>query len=259
MDIPLFQALRLENYTGVISIVGAGGKTTMMFQLALNFAEKKIPVLTTTTTRIFYPTPDQSDHVIISNDIRDITARAAEWLSQHHHITAAKAFDSKTNKLIGFDANVIDRLWRSGLFRWIIVEADGAAGRPVKAPAKHEPVIPSTTTRLIGVVGMKCLGKPLDSQWVHRPEVFAEITGLNIGETIREQNIVKLILHPSGLMKNSPEKSLKFVWLSQADTCGQRASAIAISEKIHLNTLQQIDAVLIGDVRVCSVWVFVRP
>ena len=39
----------------VISIVGAGGKTTLMFALARELSNKKGMVITTTTTKIFPP------------------------------------------------------------------------------------------------------------------------------------------------------------------------------------------------------------
>jgi len=49
--ISLYHALLLEN-GGVITIVGAGGKTSMMFQLAKVLSSAGDTVLTTTTTKI---------------------------------------------------------------------------------------------------------------------------------------------------------------------------------------------------------------
>ncbi|MCF8109113.1 MAG: hypothetical protein K9J81_08985, partial [Desulfohalobiaceae bacterium] len=48
--------LLLPERSGIISLVGAGGKTSLMFQLAREIAARKQRVLTTTTTRIFSPT-----------------------------------------------------------------------------------------------------------------------------------------------------------------------------------------------------------
>jgi len=44
----------------VISIVGGGGKTSLMFLLAHAFEEKGLRVVSTTTTRILLPTLQQS-------------------------------------------------------------------------------------------------------------------------------------------------------------------------------------------------------
>ena len=54
----LGQALMLGD-GGVISLVGAGGKTSLMFKLAHELSKTGEPVLTTTTTKIFEPGPDQ--------------------------------------------------------------------------------------------------------------------------------------------------------------------------------------------------------
>jgi len=51
----------------------------------------------------------------------------------------------------------------------VLVEADGAAGRPLKAWAAWEPVIPGQTCLLVVMAGASGLGRPLTPAWVHRP------------------------------------------------------------------------------------------
>ena len=75
------------------------------------------------------------------------------------------------------------------MFQWIIVEADGAKRRPLKAPGRYEPVIPACSHIVIGVVGLNGLGKPLDKKYVFRPEIFAEITKLGLGKPIDENAV----------------------------------------------------------------------
>ena len=63
---------------GVISLVGAGGKTSLMFRLAHELAASGETVLTTTTTKILRPTAEQSKHIVISDSPVDILKKAKE-------------------------------------------------------------------------------------------------------------------------------------------------------------------------------------
>ncbi|MCF8068981.1 MAG: putative selenium-dependent hydroxylase accessory protein YqeC [Desulfobacterales bacterium] len=205
------------NGSGVISIVGSGGKTTLMYRLAHELSEAGNTVLTTTTTKIFLPTHEQSQDIIISYDVDDVIRQTRIMLHKTSHITAANDFDPGKNKLIGFDSGTVDKLWQSGLFQWIIVEADGSAQKPLKAPADHEPVIPDPTTHLIAVAGLDGVGMPLEEKWVFRPHLFTALTGLQQGETVTPESISTVMLHEKGVMKGCPGRAKKIVLLNKAD------------------------------------------
>ena len=83
----LKHSLMLER-GGVISIVGAGGKTTLMFRLARELSKDGDRVLTTTTTKIYMPTRAQSSIVMISGPAKTIVHRARQVFKHHHHISA---------------------------------------------------------------------------------------------------------------------------------------------------------------------------
>lgn len=74
----------------------------------------------------------------------------------------------------------------------ILVEADGSRVLPVKAPAAHEPAMPPDADLLIGVVGLDCLGRPMDDATVHRPGLFGPPCGCSPGEAIHTSHIVAL-------------------------------------------------------------------
>ncbi len=219
--ISLRHALLLEN-GGVITIVGAGGKTSLMFQLAKVLSSAGDTVLTTTTTKISEPHADQSPCTIVSENVSAIIREATRRIPEHLHITAAHARsrsqDIPQGKLIGFMPGDIDRLWQSGLFRWIIVEADGAAGRPLKVPSTHEPVIPACSDWVIGVVGLSACGNPLTDKWVFRLKLVSTLTGLRPGETITDAAIATTLCHDSGILKGSPLGAKRIAFLNQADT-----------------------------------------
>jgi molybdenum cofactor cytidylyltransferase len=71
---------------------------------------------------------------------------------------------------------------------------------------------------VVVVAGLAALGKPLTSAWVHRPERFAALSGLEIGHAITSEAVVQALVHPSGGLKNIPAGSRRVVLLNQADT-----------------------------------------
>ncbi len=112
----------------------------------------------------------------------------------------------------------IDELYASGWFDCILVEADGAKRKPIKAPADYEPVIPKSTTAVIGVIGLDCLGKAVSEENIHRCGLFCACTGRKPGEMIDRESIIRLIMAENGLFKSAPAASRKIVLLNKADT-----------------------------------------
>ena len=231
----LREGLMLEK-GGVVSLVGAGGKTSLMFKLARELSMADESVLTTTTTKIFEPSRNQSSCVILSGSFKSILDQAEKLLRQHLHLTAAAGRLSNRGKLVGFEPEIIEELWNSGLFQWIIVEADGAAGRPIKVPAAHEPVIPSCTQRLVGIAGLNGVGQPLTDRLVFRHERFAELTGLGPGADISEAAIADVFAHEQGIFKSATADVVRIAFLNQADveknlSAGQRIARILSKKK----------------------------
>ncbi len=60
------------------------------------------------------------------------------------------------------------------LCNYLLVEADGSRGRPLKAHLPHEPVIPPHTDQVLLVAGLSGLGQPIQAA-AHRPEQFAAL------------------------------------------------------------------------------------
>ena len=98
------------------------------------------------------------------------------------------------------------------------MEADGSRRLPVKAPAPHEPALPPGPLLVVGVIGLGCLGRPMDGATVHRPELFARITGCAPGEAIGWAHLAALAAHPEGLFKGAPGP--RALLLNQADLGG---------------------------------------
>ena len=245
----LCKAMMLEDQ-GVVSLVGAGGKTSLMFKLAREISEARESVLTTTTTKILNPTPEQSSNLIISDHIDTIVKYTEDVFKKNQcHITAAAGQVQSENKLIGLHPEIIDALEATKLFRWIIVEADGAARKPLKAPAGHEPVIPESSTHVVGICGLSAVGNYLSETWVHRSRIFAEITGLNSGQTITAEAFGDMLVHEKGIFKGAPSSALRIVFLNQADFPGGHEAGKKIAELLIEKERTGLNRIIIGQIK----------
>ena len=231
---------------GVISLVGGGGKTTLMFRLAAELAHIEETVLTTTTTKIFEPSEEQSAHIIVSEDPEEVLRNSAAFLRHTAHITAARERLVSKGKLAGFKPSTIEFFMKKGGFRWVLVEADGAARKPIKAPAEHEPVIPECSTCVIAVVGLDAIGKPLDDRWVFRPQFYSQVTGISLGSPVTERSVAAVILADKGLMKGCPPDAKRMVFLNKAEGEERLAAGGIVASLLKKEGKGKIDRILIG-------------
>ena len=215
-----------QNRHELISLIGAGGKTTTMFALAQALKSLRKRVLVTTTTNIFYPAKDECDSVIVHEAPGPDLFHALPGGT----VTVLGGTVVNKRKLAGVDKGYVEKLHREGLFDCILVECDGSKRKPIKAAAHYEPVVPDNTTRTIGVIGLDAVGQPIDEEHVHRAELFSSIVGRGLGELLDVQAVVELIASPQGLFKGVPETSPRYVLLNKADTSERRDCASAITE-----------------------------
>lgn len=177
----------------ILSFIGGGGKTTTIFELAKEFISLNKKVLISTTTKIFTPSKEEYTYFFLKDIYKGFNPLNAT-------ITIL-GLDMKNGKLNGISPEKIDEIFSRNIFDIILIEADGSKGKPIKAPGNHEPVIPMTSTKTIGVIGLDSLGKIIDENTVHRPELLQKIAGKSL--TIDEETIAKLVLDKNGLFKNA--------------------------------------------------------
>ena len=203
---------------GVLCLTGGGGKTTLLFALGRAFAAAGQSVLCTTTTRMHRPLPVPGLSVAFPDDPAGITVPANGLLFAAR--TAPPGGDA--GKVYGYGPEEVDALHFRGAAAHIVVEADGAAGRPLKAPAEHEPVMPGATRAVIALVGLSCFLKPFGPETVFRPERVTAITGLLPGDAITPEAVAALVAHPEGFFKNAPSGAARLLFCNQADLPGTR-------------------------------------
>ena len=153
----------LEVRPGITAVIGGGGKTTLLRTLGEELAGKGRRVLLCTTTKI-YPFPG----LPLARSLEEL-----ERLRRDHTLLCAGTEVPGTGKLSALGAPVAALEER---FDYLLVEADGSAGRPLKAHEDFEPVIPDGADQTICVVGASGFGQPVEEA-AHRPERYAALAG----------------------------------------------------------------------------------
>jgi probable selenium-dependent hydroxylase accessory protein YqeC len=226
----------------VVALAGGGGKTTAMFRLAREIVARGGQALTTTTTHIFGEQVALAPaHVRAGDATRDTVVAA---LAAHRHVLVIGATDPATGRAAGVPLELFARLGAWCPRACVLNEADGSRGRPFKAPAPHEPVIPDETTLVVPVVGADVLGQTLDAEHVHRPEQVARLAGVARGACVTPEVVARVLAHREGGLRNVPAGARVVVLINKVETLTDREPAREIAVRLLREPV--VDSVVLG-------------
>lgn len=172
-----------------ICLVGGGGKTTVMYELAAAWADCGRKVLVLTSTHILQP----ADGSFAAD------AAAVHNLWQQRRYAVIGTPELSTGKLTAPPQSVYEALKLQADV--ILCEADGSRHHPCKVPAEHEPVLLPDSDIVLAVAGMDALGRPL-AQACQRSQLAAALLGCSLDSVIDAQMLASLLLSEQGARKN---------------------------------------------------------
>lgn len=221
-----------------LALVGAGGKTTALFQLARQLTARRYPAaLVATTTHLGVWQAAAADRHLIAAGRADLAALEGGLPPGVTLVSSPSIGD----RLGGLRPDVL--LWLHEICRKcaapLLIEADGGRGRPLKAPADHEPALPDFVETVVVVAGLSGLGQPLTDEQVHRLDIFTHLSNLKIGDIITAEAVARLLTHPEGGLKGIPAGARRVALLNQADSPARQAAGgkIASSLLAHYETV----------------------
>ena len=217
----LLEALREYGSHSVISVVGAGGKTTFLHQLAEEYVHTGGKVIVTTTTHIIN---EEKEYFLLEPSEEKI----GKCLEQFRQVWAGTP--APQGKLTGLTDAVMCKI-----LRWeipILIEADGARRMPIKVPAGHEPVIPEETTHVLSVYGLDAVGKPL-KEVCFRSELACMLLKKSDTDKVTAEDIALLASSEHGGRKRCPAGARYTVVLNKADNQARMEHALAICKKLE--------------------------
>jgi probable selenium-dependent hydroxylase accessory protein YqeC len=189
----------------LVAFVGAGGKSTLLFRLGDELAERGATVMLTTTTKMG---TDQA------RQVRCVAPGAVTAAFDAAGPVMVVATDDG-HKITGPPPDEITALFATPGLDHVLVEADGARGQSFKTPADHEPVIPSATTLVVIVVGCDAIGRPI-AEKCHRPELVAALAGKEANESLDIETMLCVMTHPAGVLRAVPDAARVMVALTKA-------------------------------------------
>jgi molybdenum cofactor cytidylyltransferase len=221
-----------------IAFVGAGGKTTAMFQLArelLSTVHRPPSVIVTATSHLGVWQIPLADRHIVAESPREI-GEIAEGIT----LVTGAIHGERTQPV---NDNVLIQLKEEAKKDQIplLIEADGARQKPLKAPAAHEPPIPDFVETVAVVTGLGGLGKPINEA-VFREDEFRRVSKALNQQAVTPELVVQALIHPEGGLKNIPAQARRVALLNQADT----AELQAIGGKMARTLLKEFDSVIVG-------------
>jgi len=209
------------NKKDVISIVGAGGKTSLMFHLANNLRGRKI---VTTTTKIMKP------------ENYNVEFGQINFKTDNEIIVTAKTQEGP--KLIGYN-QMVDKTQ----YDYLLIEADGSRMLPLKGWGQFEPVIYDLTTKTIGIIDITTIGLEISRAKIFRLNELSKITLLE--ENININNLVDIVNSRNGLFKESIGQRILYINKVESEVDGLNAKEL-IKKLNESKQFYKIDRVVIG-------------
>lgn len=219
----LCDALQItESVPRLISFVGAGGKTTTMYQLADELAEQGKKVLVTTTTHIRRPEHGMTAMV---EDIREL--RELCW--EGNILTVGKPAGDRLGIPAGLhDAEAVASLYETADV--ILVEADGARLLPLKVPADYEPVLLPQTELVVACAGVDAIGQSFGKA-CFRMEQEGGWLRRSADDVVAPEDVALILMDERGSRRYVSERPFRIV-LNKADTDAARQCAADVVKSL---------------------------
>ncbi|MBR0445148.1 MAG: putative selenium-dependent hydroxylase accessory protein YqeC [Clostridia bacterium] len=218
---------------GVVSFVGGGGKTSLLFRYAKELSASGNRIIISTSTHMFRP-----DTVPVLDDLDPETV--SKRLAEGRIVCIGKPAENGKITNPGTDFSVIRQFCD-----YLLVEADGAKKMPLKVPAPHEPVIPKCSGHVIAVMGLDGCGKKA-SECLFRHELAYGMLRIGPENRIGPDHYKILAESPEALRKNVLPGMKYSVILNKADTDA--------SVRLGMQILKSLDGTVVDSCAVSSVW-----
>ena len=184
----------LDAREGLVCAVGAGGKKSVLYQLAREH-RGRFALTATVHTTVF---PDDLELQRIVDDDANLAERLRA--ADPGRSVAYACPSSKPGRHAGAAPATIRAIHDAGGFDATYVKADGARMRWVKAPGPDEPIVVPGTDLVIPVVSARAIGEPLGERVAHRVDRVAAVTGVAPGETLTPEAVGRLLASEQGAL-----------------------------------------------------------
>lgn len=211
----------------VITAVGSGGKTSLLFAWGRELAAAGYRTVITTTTHMGRPCSGKNDHPayqgvsFVCMHEKEARERIHTLLASEKLVFAAAPDPKNARKVTAPSAEDFTYLREQADI--LLVEGDGSRRLPLKWPAPWEPVIPEETVCTVCVAGLSALGRPCHEVIYRAEDIPNEFSS---GDQVTEELISLILSSPAGGRKHA--RGSFRVFLNQVDSPELQQAALRI-------------------------------
>ncbi len=198
-----------------VALMGAGGKHTLMARLKQELTAAGMPVLLTSSTNLHRPAGKRESPLFLVGQHPNWSAEVTERLRQCQTVYLLEQ-DLGQGMLKGLEPELLIRLRREHPQAVIVIKTDGARKRAFKAPGPDEPLIPPFSDICVLIAGLDSIGRPLDEQHVHRPEIVARLAEVESDTPMTPEIMARVVAHPRAYLPKFPPGAKRVLYLSNA-------------------------------------------
>lgn len=227
----------------VVAFIGAGGKTSALVGLGYELMEAGWRVLATTT---HHTTLEQLDLFPAALSSRAGSGAISQALTDHGFVFLYES-------LQGQHVNGIHPTWTRHLLDSVdsdvlLIEADFADGKPLKAPYDDEPRIPDEASLIIPVASLAALDQPLNEANLYNAQAMIDRYGFGDDAPVRSPWLAQVLRDEELGLKGVPENKRVVAFINQTPDKGYMRSRARLIAKLALKS-DRFYGVALGSVR----------
>lgn len=230
------------NNKDIITIIGAGGKTSLMFS-ASSLLRNDYKVLVTTTTHIYIPDNNLYDKIIMLTHFENKNYHSI-LQNNKNGVYVIGSHIVNNSKIKGLTFDMLDKI--TPYFDIVIIEGDGSKEKSLKGWNDNEPVIYPKSTKTIGVVDISSIEIDINEENIHRVDKFLDIINDYSNNKVNIEHLEKLILNENGLFKFY--KGEKILFINKVEDINKRKNALNIIKDIKNKNQSYIDKFIYGSI-----------
>jgi molybdenum cofactor cytidylyltransferase len=227
----------------VVALTGAGGKTSALLALGHELADEGWRVLATSTVEFGYEQARLMPYALSSESSAQ---QLTDALHKHNFVFAhgsrgSGAYEGAPPEWFGWALDSLDA-------DVLLVEADRAAGLPLKAPYPDEPIIPPETSLVIPMASLSALGAPLDAEHIYNPQAMVERYGFYEGAPVRAPWLAQVLRDEELGLRGVPERARVMALLKAVPPSGYLRLRAHLIARMILRS-ESVSGVAVGSTR----------
>lgn len=211
----------MEKQKMIVSLVGAGGKTTIMYDIAQLHVEKNEKVILTTSRLAFHP----SEAKLERHYAASIEEVEQKWSEHQYAVVGNQNSDGSVSCLTPSTFILL-----SEMADYTLIEADVSNGMSCKVPSEEEPYIHPRSNCVVAVFGVRAFGKKLKNCCMNA-EIAAKHLGVTTDHILGCEDIVAILTSEWGSRKDVGDRKYIIV-LNQCDGAIEMKGALKIVQEL---------------------------